>query len=145
MSTYYCHYCAVRAGVYAQPGDPSAINLTGSAYTLRKFIEHTVAASGANKTINSIYADPTYDAYRNYYISASLSGSVEVQPDGKKNLVWHAHQSLGPAFKTGSFKFHGETVKVVYAENTGKLHHFHVNAHDYATQICAACGCAVLL
>lgn len=145
MSTYYCHTCALIDGIYTPPCDPTLINLTGSAYTLRKYVEHTVEASGSHKTINSIYADPTYGTYKDYYVSSSLSGSVEVQADGKKNLIWHAHQSLGPAFETGSFKFSGEAVKVVFAENTGKLHHFHVNANDYATAVCAKCGCAILL
>ena len=144
MNTYYCHTCALKLGIYAPPADPASINLTGSCYTLTKFIEHTVPASGSYKKVSSIYSDPTYDTYKNYYVSGSISGSLEVQSDGKKNLIWHAHEALGPAYETGSFKFSGEAVKIVYPEDTGKLHHFHVDANNYALEVCANCGCTIL-
>ncbi len=144
MNTYYCHTCALKLGLYAPPVDPASINLTGNVYTLTKFIEHTVPASSSHKKLNSIYADPTYQTYKNYYVSGSASGSLEIQPDGKKNLILHAHKKLGSAFETGSFKFSGEAVKIVYPENTGKLHHFHVDANSYSLKICANCGCAIL-
>jgi hypothetical protein len=135
----------MKLGLYAPPADPALINLTGSPYTLTKFMEHTVPASGCGKYLSSIYADPTYDAYKEYYVNTSASGSLEVQPDGKKNIIWYADKALGPAFETGSFKFSGEAVKIVYAENTGKLHHFHVDANKYLTKTCAICGGPILI
>ena len=145
MNTYYCHACTSKHGLYAPPVDPAFINLTGSPYTLTKFMENTIPASGLGKQLNSIYADPTYNDYKAYYVNASASGSLEVQPDGKKNIIWYAGRDLGPAFETGSFKFSGEAVKIVYPENSGKLHHFHVDAHNYLTNVCSICGSPVLI
>ena len=144
MNTYYCHACALKLGLYAPPVDPNSLNLTGSPYTLIKFIEHTVPASGSGKRLNSIYSDPTYDTYKDYYVSGSASGSLEVQSDGKKNVIWYADKALGPAFEIGSFKFSGEAVKIVFPEDTGKLHHFHVDANKYLTTVCANCGGTIL-
>jgi hypothetical protein len=144
MSTYFCYACARTLGLYTPPANAASLNLTGNLYTLGKFMEHTVYGSGLGKHMNSFYANPTYDAYKDHYVNTSASGSLEVQPDGKKNLIWYAGTPLGPAFENGSFKFSGEAVKVVYPENTGKLHHFHVNAHDYTSQLCSLCHKPIL-
>lgn len=144
MSTYYCYSCRVALGLYNPPADPESLNLTGNAYLLGKFVEHTIPASGAHKPKNSIYSDPTYETYKGYYVSGSASGSLEILSDGKKNLIWYAGTPLGPAFETGAFAFMGETVKIVFPENTGKLHHFHVDSQNYLTAVCANCGGPVL-
>ena len=127
-----------------QPLDQEQLNLTGSAYQFGKFVEHTIPASGAHKAINSIYSDPSYDAYKNYYVSGAASGSLEIQPDGKKNVIWYAHQNLGPAFRTGGFAFSGDAIKIVYPEDTGKMHHFHIDSSKYQTAVCVRCGGIVL-
>jgi hypothetical protein len=139
MNTYYCYKCASASGILPST-DVKSLNLTGSSYLLQKFMEHTVPSAGAGKTKNSLYDDATYDAYKNYCVSGSASGSVEIQPDGKKNLIWYAGEKLGPSFENGTFNFDGDTVKIVYPENTGKLHHFHVDSNDYKTVVCATCG-----
>lgn len=143
MSTYYCYKCASDLGLLPAT-DVKSLNVTGSSYLLKKFMEHTVAASGAGKPKNSIYDDPTYDTYKNHCVSGSASGSVELQPDGKKNLIWYAGQKLGPSFENGAFKFDGDTVKIVYPENTGKLHHFHVDSNAYKATLCSKCGNPIL-
>jgi hypothetical protein len=134
-----------KLGLYSPSAEPVSLNLTGSKYLLRKFIKHTVPSSGSFKKQNSIYSDPTYEAYQNYYVSGSASGSLEVQPNGQKNLIWYAGTPLGPSFKNGSFDFCGDAVKIVYPENTGLLHHYHVDATKYQTAVCANCGGPVLI
>ena len=144
MNTYYCYACMMKLGLYAPPADPATLNLTGSPYQFKKFMEHTVQASGAHKQLNSIYSDPTYDQYKNYYVSGSAAGCLEVQADGKKNLIWYASSSLGPAYDHGCPLFTGDIVKIVFPENTGKLHHFHVDSQQYQAAICLNCGQPIL-
>ena len=144
MNTYYCHSCTIALGLYSPPASPDSLNLTGSLYLLEKFIEHTVPASGSHKPKNSIYSDPTYEAYKDYYVSGSASGSLEILPDGKKNIIWYAGKPLGPAFQGSTYLFSGDTVRIVFPENTGKLHHSHVDSQNYQMAICAKCGCSIL-
>lgn len=144
MSIYYCHSCALKLGHYVPPGDPNTLNLTGSAYLLRKFMEHTDPVWGSGKALSSIYSDPAYETYKNYYVSGSASGSLEIQPNGNKNLIWYAGMPLGPSYGNSGIQFTGDAVKIVFVENTGKLHHFHVDANSYVTAVCANCGCPIL-
>jgi hypothetical protein len=144
MNTYYCHACMKALNLCAQPPNPETVNLTGSAYQFGKFVEHTIPASGAHKPINSIYSDPDYDTYKGYYVSGSASGSLEILPNGKKNIIWYAHQNLGPASTAGGFAFSGDAVKIVFPEDAGKLHHFHVDSSKYQTAVCKRCGGIVL-
>ena len=144
MSTYYCHSCALKLGHYVPPADPASLNLTGSPYLLTKFMEHTDPVWGAGKALNSIYSDPAYETYKSYYVSGSASGSLEIQQNGGKNLIWYAGTPLGPSYGNGAIQFTGDAVKIVFAENTGKLHHFHVDANNYVASVCANCGCPIL-
>lgn len=144
MNTYYCYSCRVALNLYSPPAPPESLNLTGSPYLLGKFMEHTVPASGAHKPKSSIYSDPTYDAYKDYYVSGSASGSLEILPDGKKNLIWYAGTPLGPAYQGSTFLFSGDTVRIVFPENTGKLHHSHVDSRNYLMASCTNCGGPVL-
>ena len=145
MNTYYCYPCRKALNLCAPPANVDNLNFTGSQYTLEKFMKHTVPASGSNKRINSIYSDPTYETYKEYCVNGTASGSLEVQSDGTQNLIWLAGKTLGPAFENGRVLFSGDTVKIIFADNTGSLHHYHVDSSKYQTAVCANCGGSVLM
>jgi len=82
MSEYYCHGCAVKNGLVKPTITAS---LTGSAYQLEKFIKHT--APTENYAINSVFDTADYGKYRDYTISGALSGCVEIDNEGRSNIL----------------------------------------------------------
>jgi len=143
MSTHYCHSCALALGHYPAT-NPEVVNLTGSNYQLQKFVKHTTPGTGSWVGKNSIYADPTYEAYKNYYVSGSLSGSLEIDANGRKNVIWYASSSLGTCWQNGAPVFSGDAVKIVLPEDDQKVHHFHIEASGYKMTACAKCGNPIL-
>jgi hypothetical protein len=143
MSTYYCHSCAHALGHYPATS-PESVNLTGSNYQLQKFVKHTTPATGGWVGKNSIYSDPTYETYKNYYVSGSLSGSLEIDAHGRKNVIWYASSSLGTGWRNGTPVFSGDAVKIVLPEDDQKVHHFHVEASGYQKTLCSKCGNPIL-
>jgi hypothetical protein len=121
MSDYYCHYCAVQLGLITPT---ISINLTGFNYLLEKFIKHT--APIGNYTINSVFDNPTYCKYRDYTISGLLSGCLEIDGRGRKNLLWYAAEKVGLTY-SGSFVVPASGIKIVFHDDDTKIHSYPFN------------------
>src|SRR5690349_21403680 len=95
-SQHYCHDCALKLGLVV-PYDTSVINLTGSIYQLGKFMKHTIPATYAGYL--SVFNRPDYADYLSYTVATSVSGSVEIDAQGRTNLIWYAGKHTGMTFE----------------------------------------------
>ena len=141
MSNYYCHTCARSLGLLTGMSTGS-LNLTGNSYLLGKYEKHTQIPTGDG--VVSIYDDPSYNVYHDYTISGCLSGSLELDSQNRKNLIWYAGQDIGVTYEDQTLVFPADTVKVVLPEATGKLHSFPVNSSNYTSSSCINCGKLIL-
>jgi hypothetical protein len=96
MSTRYCHPCSLGLGI---TGGELPSNLTGSVYQVKKFLKHTTPLKSANTT--GVFSDPSYTAYAGYLVSSSASGSVEIDDQGRTNIVWYAGKTVGASWVAG--------------------------------------------
>jgi len=133
---YYCHNCALNQKIIT-PLAAENYSLTGSVYLLDKFIKHT-SPPNLNGLI-SVYNDPNYDQIKNYTVSTSASGSVEINNSGKVNIVYYANSNIGITYKNGNFLSDADTVKVVYHNNALKIHSFPVDSFEYEKKKCKIC------
>jgi hypothetical protein len=138
MSTkIYCHRCAVALSVI-KPIDPALPSLTGSSYQFEKFTKHT-APSDYNGLV-SVFFTNEYPIYRDYTISGTLSGSVQVDIFNRKNLVWYAGKQIGITYNNGKYEMPTDAVKVVLSENDLTIHAFPVNYTLQYINRCLCCG-----
>jgi hypothetical protein len=134
---HYCHSCAVRLRLI-NPIDATMQNLTGSRYQLEKFVKHT-APQEYNGEI-SVFFSRDYSAYRDYTISGSLSGSLQIDEQNRKNLIWYAGKDIGITYENGIYKCPNDAVKVVLAENPTGIHPFSINYELQYLDRCCECG-----
>jgi hypothetical protein len=142
MSTHYCHDCAIRIGHIA-PIDASVPSLTGSQYQLKKFIKHT--APEKYDGLISIFFSDEYAKYRDFSISGSLSGNLEIDTLGRRNLVWYAGRDIGFTYQDGIYQVPNDAVKVVLPEDAGKIHAYPVNYELQYFEKCRECERTLLL
>ncbi len=93
MPQYFCHLCSVSSLV--TPEFPTS--LTGTFYQLEKYIKHT--APTGTYPLNSIFIDPTYNTYRGYILTGTLSGLLEIDNYGRKNYLWYAGEVTGAEYR----------------------------------------------
>lgn len=135
MTQYFCHECQVRLGLMS-PANP--ISLTGTSYQLEKFLKHT--APTVTYLLNSIFDDPTYTTYSNYIVTGSISGYLEIDHYGRKNLMWFAGERTGAEYRNGIFHAPTNGVKIVLPEDDAKLHAFPIVASPNSVDYCKSCG-----
>lgn len=138
MTTMYCHGCAAKNGWL--PVAPS--NLTGSAYQLDKFAKHTSPPS-AESFIVSIFNDSSYEAYAQYCVDTVISGCVEVDGQGRRNIVWVATREVGSLFVGGVLQGGVDTVKLVLPHDPAKVHLYPTSSAEIVSSKCTECGAAI--
>jgi hypothetical protein len=134
MSTYYCHRCARRAG-HVTPVTPPAA--PGGQYQLDKYVKHT-QPTGVYP-VNSVFADPSWGAYQNHLVAAAASGCLEIDTQGRKNLIFFAGEQTGLRYDNGHFTAPCSGVKVVCGEDAAKVHGFPSDFQP-ESRACATCG-----
>ncbi len=137
MPQYFCHSCSVLGLV--TPAIPAS--LTGTSYQLEKYIKHT--APTGTYPINSIFDDPTYDAYSGYIVTGTISGLMEIDDYGRKNFIWYAGEKTGAEYQNGVFIAPTSGIKIVLLEDDTKLHAFPITAQSGSVNYCANCGAAL--
>lgn len=135
VSDYYCHNCMVSASAIT-PASPA--DLTGTQYQLEKFIKHTIPS--ASYPINSVFSDPSFQTYRDYIVNTNASGCLEIDDQGRKNLVWFAGSPVGVTVQNGSAMVPNNAVKVVYPEDEKRMHAFPTASSEIQTRTCRVCG-----
>ena len=135
MSKYYCHKCAEALGFL-----PTKIemNYTGSLVQIDKFIKHTMPST--TYKINSIFNTNDYAKFKNYIINTIHSGSVEIDSNGRINIVWIAGEKTGATYINGSFLTDNNSVKVVKSWDCNEIHSFPTSSADLELKKCSNCG-----
>jgi hypothetical protein len=137
--TYCCHRCA------AARGDLVSIH-TGSLletdYQLGHYMKHAVPDARFN--VQSVFGSPSTQAYENYIVSSSLSGSVEIDDRGRKNIIWAAGKEIGFRYENGVLKHPEDVVKVVLSTDSGKIHAYSQSSTQFSGSHCVVCGNDVL-
>jgi hypothetical protein len=139
MSKYYCRSCAIASGLIDRSLLPS-VNATGSPYQVDKFLKHTQTGYYGHGAV-SLFDNPSYDTYKGYVISASLSGSLEVDDQNRRNLVVWAGQKIGVYYDPilGTVIYPESGVKLVLQQESGSFHAFTCNPPTGST--CSVCSC----
>jgi hypothetical protein len=135
MTQYFCRECQMLLGLVS-PANP--ISLTGTNYQLGRFIKHT--APTGTYSLNSVFDDPTYTAYSNYIVSGSVSGYLEIDDYGRKNIIWFAGEHTGAEFRNEVFIAPTNGVKIVLPEDDTKIHAFPLKASPGSINYCDSCG-----
>ncbi len=135
MKTNYCLECTTTLGL-VNPAVP--ISLTGTSYQLAKFIKHT-APTGTYPT-NSVFDTTDYDAYRDYIVTTTVSGSSQIDGYGQVNLFWVAGRKIGATYQDGVFAFPDDAVCVVLHDRDQHIHAYPIASSGFNTTVCAHCG-----
>lgn len=142
MSDYYCHKCALTLPTFSSIVEVDKLNLTGSLYQLSKFIKHTTPKVLLGRI--SVFDTPKYEGYRDYSVNTSASGSVEVDSNGRTNIIWYAGSNIGVTYNSGRFECDADSIKVVLSHDGNKIHAFPVNSIAYDSKKCKICGKEIL-
>lgn len=132
---YYCHECAIRIGLL-RPTTP--ISLTATEYQLDKYLKHTSPVTDYD--FYSVFTNPRSETYERYIVTALASGSVQVDNQGRTNVVWVASEHTGITYKDGRFLASTNAVKVVFHDDDRKIHGFPIYTSELGTSTCASCG-----
>jgi hypothetical protein len=135
MKNYFCHNCAVKLGI-SLPAETET--LTGSEYQLEKVLKHT--APTVKYPFVSIFDSTGFQEYKTYTVSTASSGWVEEDEKGRINMTWYAGKYTGGTFENGVFKLPTDCVKVVYHDNSFKIHSFPTQQPEVRTAKCSICG-----
>jgi hypothetical protein len=134
---YYCPECAVHLNL-VNPIDAATQNLTGSNYQLEKFVKHTAPIEYHGLISGFFWQD--YPLYRDFTISGSIAGIVQIDDQNRRNLIWYAGRDIGITYENGTYKLPNDAVKVVLSDNPTGIHAFPVNFElQYAT-LCLRCA-----
>jgi hypothetical protein len=114
----------------------------GTTYQLSKFINHTMP--NPNRRVQSVFDSASTQKYASYIVEASLSGSVEFDDKGRKNIIWAAGEPTGFQFKNGRLIRPQDAVKVVLSTETQLIHAFPQNSTTFSSARCLSCGGPVL-
>lgn len=134
---HYCPECAVHLKL-VNPIDATTQNLTGSIYQFEKFVKHTAPIE--YRGIISVFFGQDYPLYRDYTISGSLSGSLQIDDQNRRNLIWYAGRDIGITYENGLYKVPNDAVKVVLADNPTGIHAFPVNYELQYAEKCLECN-----
>ncbi len=135
MSTHLCWECAL-----AEDYMESIQTLTpmGSTYRVEKFLEHMRPKRIYD--LNSIFVSNSTAQYKDWFITSSMSGSMEVDDRGRTSFVWFAGKQIGATFHRGKFSFATDAVKLVLPFAEDRVHAFPVSSTGYQSAKCARCG-----
>lgn len=133
--TYHCNECARKRNELNPLSDQ--LDFTGSYYQLNKFLKHVLPNTGSYV---SIFNDPDYQKYSDFIVNASISGSVEIQPNGKVNYIYFAGKDVGVLFNNGLYVMPNDAVKVVLTFDSQKIHAYPTGSLGISQAICAICS-----
>jgi hypothetical protein len=132
---YYCASCARAAGHL--DGMVSS-SLLSTQYQQGKVAKHTGNPAAYNLT--SLFTDKSLAAYEGYFVSASASGTLEIDSAGRKNLVVYAGPKAGALFISGSFQLDQDSIKIVLFDDAGRVHAFPTGSSGTGSAQCSSCG-----
>ena len=137
--TYYCHGCGRQLGLIP---DPPTGKVVRSAEQYRKHHKHTVPDS--RYSIQSVFSEPSTSAYATHLVDAMAAGAVEVDDQGRTNIIWAAGRETGFRYEFGHLIRPSDAVKVVLSSNTGVVHTFPEHSTSFSAGLCEECGAQIV-
>ncbi len=149
MSVYFCPICTYGI-ISGSIVDPRACNLSDSfaGYSLyNKYRKHVL--NEGSYSVNSVFtydnfdinAPIKYQEYENYCFQTAVSGSLEIDNNGRRNLVWYAQKPTGELTLNGSSCGHLDSVKLVLWFCEEMIHAYPTSSQALFSNRCASCGC----
>ena len=135
MNKHLCYRCARAAG-YSTNAETEL--LLESGYQLEKFLKHT--RPPRIYQLNSLFSDPSTNAYRDYVVNGAAAGSVEIDSLNRVSFNWFAGTVIGATYKEGEFAFPDDGVKIVLPFDDDKIHAFPMSSTALTNAFCANCG-----
>jgi hypothetical protein len=139
VSKYYCHACANKYGLIP---DPPAGKVVRTLYQYRKHQKHT--SPDPTYPIQSVFSDSSTSVYAGYIVNALHNGAVEVDDDGRRDIIWCAGRYTGFRYELGILVQPNDAVKIVLSSDTGLVHAFPENSTNFNTRFCEYCGKTVV-
>jgi hypothetical protein len=142
--TNLCNICANKRALIPHY-DTGTTNLTGSAITLGKFLDHTQTGSRAGDVV-SIYQDPTYNTYKDLFFSTLYSGSYHVDHKGRESMVFVLSGHCGFSWDDGNkqVRYPEDAIRLVCFRDPNKVHHFSIDSQRLQPTQCDDCRNPVL-
>lgn len=132
---YYCHECADKLSLIPNPPSGKVVR---TSYQYEKHLKHTVP--NPTYSIQSIFSDPSTSVYANHLVNTILAGAVEIDDQGRRNIIWCAGMETGFHYQSGKLIQPSDAVKVVLSLDTDKVHAFPENSTSFSTATCCHCG-----
>ena len=139
MRSYFCYRCARSAGYSS---DAETELLLDTEYQLEKFIKHTRPERIYD--LNSIFADPSTDGYRDLVVEGAAAGSVEVDDLGRVNFNWVAGVQIGATFREGQLWYPDDALKIVLPFAEERIHAYPVSSTGLQALFGANCGAPIV-
>ncbi len=136
---HLCWTCASAQGYLVNMAPEAALS---SSYQLEKFVKHTTPTWAVG--VNSVFADPSVEAYGRYVITSVASGSVALDYHGRPTFIWYAGETIGATYENGVYKMPNDAIKVVLPYDQQKVHGYSVSSVGYNVLPCASCGAPIL-
>lgn len=95
--TYYCHRCGCNLGLIP---DPPRGKIVRTVKQYEKHRKHTVPDS--RYPIQSVFVDPSTSVSASYLVDAMLAGAIEVDEQGRTNIILAAGRQAGFGTSSGS-------------------------------------------
>jgi len=142
---YYCNSCSIITNqlIHANP----ATNFTGSfnqRYTQEsKFLKHTIPGYDIKNRLKvvSLFYNDSYSSYHNNIINTALSGSIEINNSGQKNVIWITNAPIGYAEKNGiTIEQNHEAFKLVLHHDINSIHGFSTGSLGLFYKKCSRCS-----
>jgi len=136
MEKYYlCSSCKkstgeINTGMYSDP--------LGSTYQQDKYKKHTVPTTGYDK--QSVFIDFTETEYTGLIQEAVLSGSLEVDEQGRKNIIYPIREKIGVLYSKGIPIREQDVLKVVCSTDGERVHGFTISSTTLSTGVCKDCN-----
>ena len=135
---YLCHQCAAdRQLLNSPPAD-----LLATSYQLDKYLKHTTP--DPKYRVQSIFDSTDSQVYRGYVVESLAAGSVELDAQGRTNIVWTAGSPTGFRLEFGRLIAPMDAVKVVLSTSTATIHAFPARATTFIQAHCAHCGRSII-
>lgn len=121
---YYCNHCSKESGEWPVSWDAFGVNYTGEASQLEKYLDHSVTGHRIGNRPVSLLKIP--DKYSDYMKQTSVSGHLEIDHFGRKNIIFYYSGVIGGLYSpaTQSVIREEKCFKVVKPQSEQTVHGF---------------------
>jgi hypothetical protein len=139
-STFYCRPCATGRGLLAGLHAPSTAPSPYQIRKARKRIQSTPGSTG----LQSLLRTKTTSHYDDLAKRTFANGFLEIEPDGRRSLVYQTTGVIGDRFKGRRPIATLDSFRWVLSTGVSLAHGRPVSSTEYAGEECAGCDGALI-